>query len=137
MTAIDIALPRLQTEEGFRALPYKDTEGHTTLGYGLNVDAGISKYAAGALLKAQLTELDTTLASFRWYQAANDVRKSVFIDIAFNDGVHGLLGFPHMLSAAATGDWEVASAQCHVTNPELLGRYETLAHLLLTGVSPP
>lgn len=134
MSAVDIALPRLRTEEGFRAVAYKDTQNHTSLGFGFNVDAGISKYAAEALLAAQLAELDTALAGFPWYSAANDVRKSVFLDIAFNSGLHGLLGFPHMLSAAATGDWEVAAAQCQVKEPELAVRYAALAQLLRTGV---
>lgn len=133
MSGASIALSRLMTEEGFRGLPYKDTQGHITLGYGFNADAGISKYAAGALLNAQLTEIDAALIGFPWYQSANDVRKSVFIDIAFNAGVHGLLGFPHMLSAAATGDWEVAATQCQVKEPELAARYAALAQLLLTG----
>lgn len=133
MSAIDQALDRLKTEEGFRALPYKDSQGHTTLGYGLNVDSGISKYAAAALLNAQVAELDATLAGFPWYQTANDVRKSVFLDIAFNDGLHGLLAFPQMLAAAARADWEGAAAQCAVKEPELAARYAALAQLLLTG----
>ncbi len=135
MSAITEALPRLQTDEGFRALPYKDTRGHTTVGWGFNVDAGISKYAATALLTAQATEIDATLAGFPWYAAANDVRKSVFLEIAFNSGIHGLLAFPQMLAAAARDDWEGAAAQCQVSNPELKGRYDRLAELLRTGVS--
>jgi hypothetical protein len=122
-------------DEGYRTLPYKDTRGHTTVAFGYNIDAGISKYAATALLTAQVSELDTTLAGFPWYATANDVRKSVFLEIAFSAGVHGLLNFPHMLSAAATGDWEVAAAQCQVKEPELAGRYAALAQLLRTGVS--
>lgn len=134
MSAVDIALPRLKLEEGFRTLPYKDTQGHMTIGYGWNIDAGISKSAASALLTTQLTELDTALSGYPWYSPANDVRKSVFLDIAFNDGLHGLLGFPHMLSAAASGDWEVAAIQCQVKEPELAGRYAALAQLLRSGV---
>lgn len=133
MSAITEACSRLQSEEGFRSLPYKDTRGNLTVGYGWNISAGLTKYTAAALLTAQVMELDATLAGFPWYVNANDVRKSVFLDIAFNDGVHGLLGFPHMLSAAATGDWEIAAAQCQVTNPELKGRYDRLAELLRTG----
>jgi lysozyme len=133
MTAVAEAALRLQTEEGFRSLPYKDTQGHTTLGYGLNVDAGISKYVAAAALVAQLTELDTTLAGYAWYKNADDVRKSVFLDVSYNSGLHGLLAFPHMLAAAALGDWPTAAAECKVQEPELAGRYAALAQLLLTG----
>jgi GH24 family phage-related lysozyme (muramidase) len=130
MTAIGEASLRLQTEEGFRGLPYKDTRGHTTIAYGFNVDAGISKYAAGALLVAQLTELDATLAGYAWYKNANDVRKSVFLDVAYSSGLHGLLNFPHMLAAAASGDWATAASECKVVEPELAGRYAALAELL-------
>lgn len=133
MSAIDIALPRLETEEGFRTLVYKDTRGHSTIGYGCNLDAGISKYAAGALLRAQITELDAAMAGFPWYINASDVRRSVFIDMAFNLGLHGLLGFPHMLSAAAQNDWATAAAECKVQEPELASRYAALAKLLLEG----
>lgn len=135
MSAIDIVIPRLQTEEGFRATVYKDTRGIDTVGFGWAIQSGLTRYTAAALLRAQVTELDATLVGYAWYQAANDVRKSVFLDIATNAGLSGLLHFPHMLSAAATGDWEVAAAQCQVTNPELKGRYAKLAELLRTGVS--
>lgn len=135
MSAVDTALPRLRTEEGFRALPYKDTRGHATIAYGFNVDAGISKYAAEALLTAQLTEIDATLAGYAWYKSANEVRQSVFLDIAYNSGLHGLLGFPHMLAAAALGNWATAAAECKVMEPELAVRYAALAQLLLSGVN--
>jgi lysozyme len=131
--AIDFALPRLQTEEGFRATKYSDTRGHTTIGYGFDVDAGISQYAAAALLNAQAAERHNTLLTYPWYSALDPVRQSVCLDIAFNDGLHGLLEFVHMLSALAKQDWVTAAAECKVTNPELAGRYAALAQLLLTG----
>jgi lysozyme len=133
MSAITEAAARLQTEEGFRSLPYKDTRGNLTVGYGWNISAGLTKYAAAALLTAQVMELDATLVGYPWYKAASDIRKSVFIDIAFNDGLSGLLHFPLMLAAAARDDWEGAAAQCKVTNPELASRYAKLAELLRTG----
>lgn len=135
MTAVDLALPRLRTEEGFRATAYKDTRGHTTIGYGFNVDAGISPFAAGALLLAQGQERHEELLRFPWYAGLDPVRQSVCLDIAFNDGTTGLLHFPHMIAALAKGDWATAAAECKVTNPELAGRYAILAQCLLTGGS--
>jgi GH24 family phage-related lysozyme (muramidase) len=133
VSAIDIALPRVRIAEGFRATKYLDTRGHTTIAFGFNVDAGISSYAANALLVAQLTELDATLAGYAWYKNADDVRKSVFVEVAFSGGLSGLLHFPHMLAAAAAGDWATAAAECKVQEPELASRYAALAQLLLTG----
>ena len=133
MSAIDSALPRLKTEEGFRARVYRDTEGHQTIGYGWNIDAGITPRAAIALLQAQLEEIHDTLSSYSWYAGLDPARQGVCLDIAFNDGLHGLLGFPHMIAALARQDWPIAAAECRVTNPELAGRYEALAKILLTG----
>lgn len=133
MNAIDLALPRLKTEEGFRATKYTDTQGHLTIGYGFNVDAGISAFAAGALLQAQATERHEQLLAYSWYGALDPIRQSVCLDIAFNGGIHGLLNFAHMIAALAKGDWVTAAAECKVTNPELAGRYAALAKLLLTG----
>lgn len=131
--AIELALPRLKVEEGFRSLPYKDTQGHLSVGYGCNLDAGISQLAAAALLTAQATEVHDHLLGCPWYAVLDPPRQSACLDIAFNGGVHGLLNFPHMIAALAKGDWVTAAAECKVTNPELAGRYTTLAQLLLTG----
>jgi len=135
MTAVDSALPRLKTEEGFRARAYRDTEGHTTIGYGWNIDAGITPKAAAALLQAQLQELHETLSAYDWYAHLDPVRQGVCLDIAFNDGLHGLLAFPRMIAALSRGDWLAAQSECHVQNPELQERYNTLAKILLTGTA--
>lgn len=133
MTAVEIALPRLKTEEGFRAVKYADTQGHETIGYGFNISAGISKYAAGELLTAQLTERHNALMVYHWYQGLDPIRQSVCLDMAYNGGVSGLLHFPHLIAALAKADWPTAAAECHVKEPELAGRYKALAQILLTG----
>lgn len=133
MNAVDLALPRLKTEEGFRAIKYTDTQGHLSIGYGFNVDAGISQFAAGALLTAQATELHNLLMAFPWYADLDPIRQSVCLDIAFNGGINGLLHFPSMIAALQAKDWQKAAGECHVQNPELASRYRELAQLLLTG----
>lgn len=135
MNAVEIVLPRLRQEEGFRATLYRDTQGHQTIGYGLNVDAGISQRVAAAALQAQLEELQEALAKYPWYAPIDPVRQSVLLDIAFNNGLAGLMHFPHMLAAISRQDWASAATECHVENPELAGRYQKLAQLLLTGMS--
>lgn len=132
-TSIEIATPRIQVDEGFRAHQYLDTEGNPTIGYGFNIGAGISQYCALALLDAQLEELHAELAKLSWYAALDPVRQSVALEIAFNDGFHGLLGYPHMIAALANQDWVTASTQCTTSNPKLKGRYEALGKILLTG----
>lgn len=135
MTAIDLVLPRLRQEEGFRATLYVDTQGHKTIGYGLNLDAGISPRVAAAALQAQLEELQEALARYPWYTPLDSVRQSVVLDIAFNSGLSGLLHFPHMLAAISRQDWASAATECHVENPELASRYQKLSQILLTGMT--
>ena len=135
MSAIDLAIPRLQADEGFRAIKYTDTTGHETIGYGFNISAGISQSAALALLTAQATELAAQLQSFRAFQGLDDVRASVLIELAFNLGVNGLSGFSQMLNALASGDWQTAHDQLLESQAarQLPARYALLANLLLNG----
>jgi lysozyme len=136
VNAVDLAIPRLKLDEGFRAHIYADTEGHPTIGYGVNLDAGLTPHAAEALLVAQCDELHMQLAELDWYEVLDPVRQSVCLEIAFNGGLHGLIaGFPQMIAYLEAKDWANAAAQCHVKNPELASRYTALAHLLLTGVN--
>jgi len=134
MSAIESAMPRIKTEEGFRPRVYRDSEGHLSIGWGFNVEAGISERAATALLNEQLAELHEMLSRYSWYASLDPVRQGVCLDIAFNDGLHGLLAFPKMIAALAAQDWKTAQAECHVENPELRGRYEKLGQILLAGV---
>lgn len=132
--AVFLTVTRCKTEEGFRSTAYMDTAGHRTIGYGFNVDAGISQYAAEALLSAQLQELDNNMQKYDWYHDCDSVRQSVFLDMAFNEGLHGLLAYPHMIAATAIGDWKTAAFECSVKDANLdASRYAPLRKLLLEG----
>ena len=135
---MEVVLPRLETEEGFRANSYKDSTGNTTIGYGFNVDAGISRRAAAALLQAQIEELQGLLLKYRWYAGLDAVRQSVILDLAFNDGLSGLLHFVDMISAIGRGNWvtaktELLNSKGAQENPH---RYQLLAQILFTGSIP-
>ena len=135
MTAEDFAVARLMTEEGFRATAYQDTAGETTIGYGFNVNAGISQGAALALLAAQVDELSQALAVYPWFSSLDPMRASVCLDVAFNIGERGLLKFQHMIVALGQQNWQQAHDE--LLNSEaaktLPTRYQELAQILLTG----
>lgn len=134
MSTIDVVLPLLKVDEGFRAKAYRDTNGFLTIGYGFCVDAGITERGASALLAAQAQELHETLSTYSWYAALDELRQSVCLDIAFNQGLHGLLRYPRMVAALSRQDWEEAAKECDVADPKLKPRYERLAQILRTGV---
>lgn len=135
MSAADLAVSRLKVDEGFRAQKYLDTVGKTTIGYGFNVDAGISQFAAAALLAAQATERAQQLAIYWWWAGLDDVRASVIVEVAFNDGLNGLLHFPKMLAAVGAKDWPTAALELLDSDAAraLPSRYQVLAQILRSG----
>lgn len=139
---VAFALVRLMPEEKFISflyddandLPVKAPVGFATIGYGCNVQAGWSQPFAAKVLRLQVEEVQQVLMQETWYVALNAARRSVMLDIGFNDGIHGLLGFHLMIAAIEISNWQEAAVQCHVKNPKLAGRYSVLAKILLTGV---
>lgn len=135
MSALDIAVAQLQVDEGFRAQKYVDTTGHTTIGYGFNVDSGISQNAALALLNAQAMDVKDDLALEQWYISLDPGRQSACIQLAFNLGIGGFLGFQHMIDALRSGNWQGAHDELLDSKAaqQLPARYSRLAACLLTG----
>jgi hypothetical protein len=140
MTAVEVLESRLTSAEGEKIYPYDDAtalrvrapKGHISWGRGFNLDACGSSGLFAVMERYLLTQLDTQLQHYPWY-AIDATRASVLLEIAYNSGLSGLLHFPAMLSAVSRQDWASAAAECKVTNPELAGRYEKLARLLLVG----
>lgn len=137
MSAVDIAVPRLKINEGYRSHVYNDTLGHPTIGYGCNLDAGITQTAAEALLCAQTADIAKALSGYWWAGGLDDARMSVVLEIAFNAGLGGLLHFPKMLAAIGAKNWQTAHDELLNSDAAhmLPVRYTLLAQILLTGVA--
>jgi len=144
MSAGDILQARLTREEGERFQPYDDATGkpvkapvgNLTWGRGFNLMVCGSSGLFDAMERYLLDALDTQLLNYEWYKNAGDVRASVFLDIAYNGGLHDLLGYPSMIHFASIGDWDNAAAQCTDKDPKLdNSRYKLLRQILVTGVS--
>lgn len=143
MSAIDTLIPRLIKEEGVRFLPYDDATGvpvkapvgNLSWGFGFNLMQCASAGLFDVMARYLLGLIDAQLQPFSWYENAGDVRASVFLDVAYNGGVHGLIGgYPKMIAAAQAGDWATASDECAVADPSLnASRYAPLRALLLSG----
>lgn len=136
MSDTDLALRDLEVAEGFRGHAYRDIVGKLTIGYGFNVDAGISEFAAGELLRAQVVEIRQALTAFWWFKDLDAVRASVLLNVAFNCGVNGLLHFPKMLAAIGAKNWQAAHDELLDSDAArmLPHRYGPLANKLLNGV---
>jgi|SRR6267154_1816253 len=105
-------IDQLKRDEGLRLKPYTDTAGKLTIGVGRNLtDVGIYDEEADFLLVRDIARIQGQLSAFAWYQRLDEVRKGAIENMAFNLGLHGLLGFPHFLSAVAKQDWITAASE--------------------------
>lgn len=114
VTPVDGLLAWLRVEEGFRAVPYRCTEGYLTIGYGLNLDAGITREEAEWLLRHRVRQTqDAVAAALPWWGRLDEVRRAVLVAMAYQlkGGVAGLLKFKATLAAVARGDYEGAARQ--------------------------
>ena len=103
---------QLVRHEGLRIKPYRCTAGKLTIGIGRNLDdSGISQTAAYALLENDIQNCEKHLLDEipEIYNGLDEVRKSVLLNMCFNLGIGGLLGFNNTLAFIAAGDWERAA----------------------------
>lgn len=103
---------QLVRHEGLRIKPYRCTAGKLTIGIGRNLDdCGISQTEAYALLENDIQNCEKHLLDEipEIYNGLDEVRKSVLLNMCFNLGIGGLLGFNNTLAFIAAGDWERAA----------------------------
>lgn len=102
----------LQREEGFRARPYRCPAGYLTIGWGLNLDAGITQEEADWLLRHRVRQVqDAVAVALPWWGRLDEVRRGVLVAMAYQMGVQGLLKFQATLAAVERGDYETAARQ--------------------------
>jgi lysozyme len=126
----------IKRHEGLRLKPYRDTEGHLTIGYGraLNI-VGISNDEADAMLGHDVADVVSKLDRFPWFKSLGEVRAAVLIDMAFNLGWLKLLGFAHFLDAIERSDFETAAKEMLDSEwaKQVGARAEELSTMMKTG----
>lgn len=103
---------QLVRHEGLRLKPYRCTAGKLSIGIGRNLDGcGISQTEAYVLLENDIQNCENQLVDEipEIYNALDEVRKSVLLNMCFNLGIGGLLEFNNTLAFIAAGDWERAA----------------------------
>ena len=127
----------LMRDEGLRLMPYKDTTGHVSIGYGRNLDGvGISLDEARAMLENDIDRAeDAVLKAFDWAADLDPVRYGVLVMLCFNLGIRTLMTFQRTLQAMKDREWEQAAL--HLLNSKAASqtgqRYVRYARLLRTG----
>jgi len=122
-----------------RHLPYKDSLGILTVGYGRNLERGISEDEARYMLANDIADhRNELLVHAPWVQGLDEVRLAALVDMAFNLGVPRLMGFRRMLAAARAGDWQTAAREMLDSRwaAQVGSRAVELAHMMRTGEWP-
>lgn len=127
----------LVQHESFRQFPYTDTTGNLSIGIGRNLsDRGISSTEALQLLDDDIFYFSSKLSNLvPFFDKLDDNRKIVLVNMCFNLGVNGFLGFKEMLAACKSREWETASKEILDSKAahQDRNRYEQLAYIMKTG----
>lgn len=108
---------QLRRDEGEKLFAYKDSLGYLTIGVGRLIDkrkgGGISPEESAYLLSNDIDKKDIDLRSrLPWFHSLNEARQGALLNMAFQLGVDGLMGFHQTL--AAMRDEHYADAANHM-----------------------
>ena len=107
---------QLKRDEGICEHAYTDSLGYITIGCGRLIDArktgsGLRPAEIDYLLNNDIEDRIFDLTQrLTWFPQLDDARRGVIVNMAYQLGLQGLMGFQSMLAAAARGDWPAASA---------------------------
>jgi lysozyme len=111
-TKIDRTAEMIKKHEGCKLMPYADTLGILTIGYGRNLQGnGISQEEADFLFNRDYLNAKADAVLFigpEYWPRLNDARQAVLIDMAFNLGAVRLSQFRGFKKALQEERWQGA-----------------------------
>lgn len=110
---VEILKQELIHDEGLVSHAYQDHLGFWTIGVGRLIDerrgGGITKEEAEYLLENDIGRVTIALRKkIKGFDLLSDTRQRALINMAFQLGVNGLMGFGRMLWAIERGDFDMA-----------------------------
>jgi len=104
-------MTQLVTDEGLRLKPYRCPAGRLTIGVGRNLDdRGITEPEAMLLLGDDVDDCWARLCNaLPWLTSAPESVQEALLNMAFNLGVNGLLGFKQTLALIQAGHYAEAA----------------------------
>jgi lysozyme len=95
----------------------------------------LSDAQVNSILTADVAAADADLMPLAWFQRLDPVRQGSMLNMRFNIGLRGLLGFPSMIHYLSLADWANASAQAlnSAWASQVGARATRIAQQILTG----
>jgi lysozyme len=120
----------LKRHEGFRAQPYQCSEGHWTFGYGFT---SITEPEAETILKMRVQAISNALEQYT--RSLSPARRDVIINMAFNLGLMGVMGFRRMWAAIYRHDFDAAAKEMLDSRwaKQVGGRADELSEIMRNG----
>ncbi len=113
-SAVTAALKqRVLRHEGLRLKVYTCPRGKLTIGIGRNLEEnGITRAEAFYLLENDLKRAECDCQNaFQWFEKLDIVRRGIVIEMVFNLGFQGFLGFKRLIKALTIQDYEGAARE--------------------------
>ena len=105
-------IEQIKRHEGLSLKLYKCTSDKWSIGYGLNLDAGITEELAELILEYQVKCTVSELRKLEWFFNIDSVaRHDVIVNMAFNLGVAGVCKFHKMINAISLHDYHQAAIE--------------------------
>ena len=99
---------RIQRHEDLSLTPYLDTKGRLTVGYGHRLDQPITTLRAESYLTDDLEDAEAGVRSLK-LPSLDTVRHDVLVEMVFQLGADGVLGFDRFITAVKSSDWDGAA----------------------------
>lgn len=107
---------QLRRDEGEVLSAYQDHLGFWTIGIGRLIDkrkgGGISQQESSMLLANDIAKVASGVSSaLPWTDQLDEARRGVLLNMAFQMGLQGLLGFRNTLATIQSGNYKLAAQQ--------------------------
>lgn len=109
---LDKAIDQLKRDEGFKRMPYFDTRGVLTVGYGFNLMSdGLTENESSTVLHIRAwNRYIEMLKELPWAKYLDDARQGVLLNMAYNLGTVGELKFHVTLADVQAKNYDLAAA---------------------------